>query len=346
MEPSKKGGFGEAKAKRKAILSNIRNCGSSIIDKTPLGYSSITVPPLSVQNSNYSTPFTSKEARAKRKYVLSQHKGGNKSARPIQTEGNINEDLSNHEDAENAESEDNDPIEEPIPEIRPNIIVLLKKVEDTDKDHRAKNFKENIRAYNSMFAFTSMGGKVQTSINNGGGPPQFVICGQNYHRIGSLISQVGQPPKFAQFSNGVGKGLDNSLVEDLKNLIDQTNVLARVFWQVRDHLSSDDTSQLSVRLFQARGKDPRTYNMPTADGVATLIVGDFDDMQFGRNVVVKLRDCFLTKIHETHTAFIPLQYPLLFPYGEDGFREDIPISELFGNTGTYKRHIVSLRHIC
>lgn len=147
-------------------------------------------------------------------------------------------------------------------------------------------------------------------------------------------------------SNGVGKGLDNSLVEDLKNLIDQTNVLARVFRQVRDHLSSDDTSQLSVRLFRARGKDPRTYNMPTADGVAALIVGDFDDMQFGRDVVVKLRDGFLTKIHETHTAFIPLQYPLLFPYGEDGFREDIPISELFRNMGTYKRHIVSLRHLC
>lgn len=68
----------------------------------------------------------------------------------------------------------------------------------TDKDPRAKNFKENIRAYNSMFAFTSMGGKVQTSINDGGGPPQFVLCGQNYHRIGSLIPQVGQPPKFAQ----------------------------------------------------------------------------------------------------------------------------------------------------
>ncbi|XP_057453914.1 uncharacterized protein LOC130745569 [Lotus japonicus] len=126
-------------------------------------------------------------------------------------------------------------------------------------------------------------------------------------------------------------------------MIDQNNVLARVFRQVRDHLSSDETSQLSVRLFRARGKDPRTYNMPTADEVAALIVGDFDDMEFGRDVVVKLRDGFLTKIHETHTAFIPLQYPLLFPYGEDGFREDIPISELFRNMGTYKRHTVSLR---
>ncbi|KAL6516143.1 hypothetical protein OROGR_019448 [Orobanche gracilis] len=230
----------------------------------------------------------------------------------------------------------------------------------TDKDPRSKNFKENIRKYNSMFAFTSMGGKVQTSINDGGGPPQFVLSGQNFHRIGSLIPHAGQSPKFAQLyiydtqnevqnrmnnvsSNGKGEGLDSSLVEDLKQMVDKYNVLASIFRRVRDHLSSNGPSQLFVRLFRARGKDPRTYNMPTADEVAALIVGDFDDMEYGRDVVVKMNDGFLTRIHETHTAFIPLQYPLIFPYGEGGFREDIPISELFKKMGWYKRHKVSLR---
>lgn len=65
-------------------------------------------------------------------------------------------------------------------------------------DARAKHFKDNIRAYNSMFAFTSIGGKVDSSLNNGGGPPQFVLSGQNYHRIGTLCPQMGQSPKFAQ----------------------------------------------------------------------------------------------------------------------------------------------------
>lgn len=68
----------------------------------------------------------------------------------------------------------------------------------TDEDPRSNNFKDNIRAYNNMFAFTSMGGKVQNSINDGGGPPQFILSGQNYHRIGSLVPQEGQTPKFAQ----------------------------------------------------------------------------------------------------------------------------------------------------
>lgn len=126
-------------------------------------------------------------------------------------------------------------------------------------------------------------------------------------------------------------------------MIDRHNVLARVFRRVRDYIDSNETTNLSVRLFRGRGKDPRTYNLPTADEVAALIVGDFDDLECGRDIVVRMNDGFLTKLHETHVAYIPLQYPLLFPFGEDGFREDIPISDLFKNMGTYKRHTVSLR---
>jgi hypothetical protein len=49
-----------------------------------------------------------------------------------------------------------------------------------------------------MFSFTSFGGEVVTRANDGRGPPNFVISGQNYHRIGSLIPNEGQRPKFAQ----------------------------------------------------------------------------------------------------------------------------------------------------
>jgi hypothetical protein len=66
------------------------------------------------------------------------------------------------------------------------------------RDPRAKNFKDNYRAYNSMFAFTSMGGQTHSKINNGRGPPQFILSGINYHRIGSLLPEAGTTPKFAQ----------------------------------------------------------------------------------------------------------------------------------------------------
>lgn len=62
----------------------------------------------------------------------------------------------------------------------------------------SKNFLENIRQYNSIFSFTSMGGKVDKSSNNGRGPSIFRLQGQNCHRIGGLLPNQGSTPKFSQ----------------------------------------------------------------------------------------------------------------------------------------------------
>lgn len=63
---------------------------------------------------------------------------------------------------------------------------------------QSSKFRENIRAYNSLFAFTSTGGVVSHEVNIGPGPYVYKISGQNYHRIGSLLPVEGQSPKFAQ----------------------------------------------------------------------------------------------------------------------------------------------------
>jgi len=66
-------------------------------------------------------------------------------------------------------------------------------------------------------------------------------------------------------------------------------------------------------------------------------------MDVGRDIVVKKCSGELTRLHETHTAFIPLQYPLMFPYGEDGYQEDITIRESHSRTKSRVRIIISLR---
>ena len=65
-------------------------------------------------------------------------------------------------------------------------------------DRQSKYFMENIRYFNSMFAFTSMGGKIDSSMNKGKCPLTFVMNGENYHQIGSLLPLKGKEPKFAQ----------------------------------------------------------------------------------------------------------------------------------------------------
>ena len=63
----------------------------------------------------------------------------------------------------------------------------------------SRNFLSNIRAYNNMFSFTSMGGKIDTTINaRGKGPYTFIMGGQNYHYLGSLLPNEGTHPIYSQ----------------------------------------------------------------------------------------------------------------------------------------------------
>ena len=43
-----------------------------------------------------------------------------------------------------------------------------------------------------------MGGKINHSLNRGGGPYTFALSGMNYHSIGNLLPPEGQRPVFSQ----------------------------------------------------------------------------------------------------------------------------------------------------
>ena len=68
----------------------------------------------------------------------------------------------------------------------------------TGKNPKSESFIDNIRRYNSMFAFTSIGAKQDTSVNQGYGPYCYRIQGENYHLMGTLLPQQGKQPAFSQ----------------------------------------------------------------------------------------------------------------------------------------------------
>jgi hypothetical protein len=111
-------------------------------------------------------------------------------------------------------------------------------------DKVSKKFRENIRSYNSMFAFTSTGGIVDKNINNGHAPYVFRMHGQNYHHIGTLLPEEGTRPRWAQLyiydtehevsnrissaqCSGEKSSIDPHIVEGIKNMLDENNVLAK-----------------------------------------------------------------------------------------------------------------------
>jgi hypothetical protein len=76
-----------------------------------------------------------------------------------------------------------------------------------------------------------------------------------------------------------------------------------------------------------RSKDARMYNLPTSDEVAALIIGDDDSIEQGRDVIVRKFSTGFTKLPETHPSFLPLQYPMMFPRGQDGWHVNIEYRE-------------------
>ncbi|KAK9704995.1 hypothetical protein RND81_07G025600 [Saponaria officinalis] len=226
---------------------------------------------------------------------------------------------------------------------------------------QSKHFVENIRGYNMMFSFTSMGGKIDRSINQGRGPYTFKIGGQNVHLIGSLLPMDENPPKFAQLyiydtneevrnrktyvgSSNQQQFLDD-LIRSLKEMIYQHNLLAATFRMTRDRIALDNSGDVKMRLINHRDTDRRTYNLPTASEVAALVVGDIGITLEKRDIIIEKQCGTLNRISELHPSYLALQYPLLFPYSEDGFRLGITYSEtsLRASTSANPRYKLTMR---
>ncbi len=68
----------------------------------------------------------------------------------------------------------------------------------TSKERSAVKYQDQIRMYNLVLAFTSLGAKVDELVTRSIGPYSFHIQGEFYHKIGSLRLIEGQHPHFAQ----------------------------------------------------------------------------------------------------------------------------------------------------
>ncbi|CAH1445774.1 unnamed protein product [Lactuca virosa] len=178
-------------------------------------------------------------------------------------------------------------------------------------DSKSKHFMKNIRRYNSMFSFTSMGGKVDSSINKGNAPYIFKLSGQNYHSMGSLLPTPGSRPKFCHgptsASTSTSISSDLQIIEFLKVMLDSNNVLVKYYRMVRDSLHENPGANLKLRLIGKREQDGRTYNLPTSSEVAALIVGDISDSVEKRDIVVQTSSGLLQRISELHPSYLALK---------------------------------------
>ena len=113
------------------------------------------------------------------------------------------------------------------------------------------------------------------------------------------------------------RGVDEQTLQDLQHMLDTVNPYVKVFRNARDIFAADNVINLSIRIIKAR--PGRQYTLPTVDEVAALIVGgDVGDGEH-RDIIVRKIGGSLQRVYETQPSYMPLQYPLLFPYGTDGW---------------------------
>ncbi|XP_019164327.1 PREDICTED: uncharacterized protein LOC109160496 [Ipomoea nil] len=197
------------------------------------------------------------------------------------------------------------------------------------KDELSKEFLHNIRTYNNMFCFTSMGGKIDKNVNKGGAPPIFRLSGQNYHLMGTLLPEQGKEPHFAQLYiydtanekinriNAVrGSGEQDDIHVEIVNVIqkdlDENNVLVKSFRMAMSELDINPCAEVKINIGE-------------------------------RDIIVQSKGGHLLRISELNPSYLPLQYPILFPYGEDGYRENIAFANVVGKHSSGGRQRISPR---
>jgi len=210
-----------------------------------------------------------------------------------------------------------------------------------------------------MFAFTSMGAKIDTSVNDQPAPYVFKISGHCHYLMGSLLPVNGESPKFAQLyvfdtthevanrllpftRDSKSSSLDENIVVDLLRMLDETNELAKLFRKARDKTQNIQSVDYKLRLLENWNHDSRQYDDPTSNDIGGLVVGDIGDFFSERDIIIECFSGSLKRISKLHLKFMALQYPLLFSYGEDGYSCNIMFVD-HGHEKTRKRSRVSMR---
>jgi hypothetical protein len=191
-----------------------------------------------------------------------------------------------------------------------------------------------------------MGGNIDYKINQGDGPYVFRVNGQIHHRIGSLLPSPGTTPKFAELyifdtkieiENRIKaltnedpneNDLNQEIVKGLQKMLDECNPLVKIFRHARDVFEENKGVDISIKIIGANKGDKIQYEMPHPEELAILIVGDLSLENYKRDIIVSTRNNGLRRISIFHPAYMPLQYPLLFPYGERGFQLGIKYNQI------------------
>ncbi|KAL6530200.1 hypothetical protein OROHE_014553 [Orobanche hederae] len=190
----------------------------------------------------------------------------------------------------------------------------------------AVHFRKRCRTYNNTTTFSSLGITYdRTLAQSNKGNYTFRIQRAVYHFIRSLIPPAGPGRQLQLYYFDTENELDNRLSQsgglDLKILEDivemmKSNPYANFFRSLRELTNLQD---YNIVLRADPCLDMRIYNLPTTHQVAA-IWNELTDIpaDHPHDIRVCTSAGKIHRVHYYYGCYDPLQYPLLFPYGESG----------------------------
>jgi hypothetical protein len=169
------------------------------------------------------------------------------------------------------------------------------------------------RTLNNLFAFTAIGfsGKQH---RYGNGPASVVITGRVYHRMLNLDTEDGSLKWFlfdeqaqGHHQAGTHQGVPEPFTTACKQLLEECSPYLR---QLRHAIQTTGPNAFRIHL-----------DRPVAGGDVAAIINPYNLHEIrGRRIVVSpIKGPVSDFIDILSPFYEPLQYPLLFPYGEDGW---------------------------
>ncbi|XP_042976278.1 uncharacterized protein LOC122307448 [Carya illinoinensis] len=192
-------------------------------------------------------------------------------------------------------------------------------------------FRTYVRTYNNKFAFTSFGVKFDRNLcQRNRGIYTFRAQGQIYHYLPDLVPSDGQPSNLQLYFYDTEHEFENRIVDSIRmnpSIIAQLMDILRVnpystFFRSIGDLPNLEHQKICIK--SNPGLDQRVFNAPTSSEVAAIWVEN-DDSEHSTP-----RDIFVfNHIGGSHLVqyyfgcYDPLQYPLLFPFGDIGWHQGI-----------------------
>lgn len=181
---------------------------------------------------------------------------------------------------------------EPLPPLLENLVY--------GADVRSNKFFQQIRSYNNMFAMTSIGCEEVRD----GYMPTFKICGQLYHRIGSLLPDdnntskflqiyfIGQSDEEAALRKSYSKKSDNidlDLVKQIQTVLHSHNHYVRELKTAHEKVVNNNNVE-DIRVVIKESKEKNVHkgraNVPSVNEIAILLKGE----EYGnRDIIIEGR---------------------------------------------------------